>query len=72
LVILFYLIIAYSKYDREAMTLLVALHELLGHGSGKLLTKNVEDGSLNFPEDLKNPFTGENITTYYLSTETWS
>ena len=60
------------KYSKESLTLIVALHELLGHGTGKLFTKNVETGELNFPEDLKNPFTNEPITTYYLSTETWS
>ena len=60
------------KYSNESLTLIVALHELLGHGTGKLLTKDVETGELNFPKDLKNPFTGEEITTYYLSTETWS
>ncbi len=60
------------KYDKESLTLIVALHELLGHGTGKLLTKNLESGELNFPADLKNPFTGEPITTYYLSNETWS
>jgi dipeptidyl-peptidase-3 len=52
---------------------LVALHELLGHGTGKLLTKNIDDGTYNFNiDDLKNPFTGEKITTFYLSNETWS
>ena len=60
------------KNDKDSLTLIVALHELLGHGTGKLLTKNVETGELNFPADLKNPYTGEPITTYYLSTETWS
>ena len=35
-------------------------------------TKNVETGEFNFDKDLKNPFTGEEITTYYLSTESWS
>ena len=60
------------KYDKESLTLIVALHELLGHGTGKLLQKNVETGELNFSPELKNPFTGEAITTYYLSTETWS
>jgi len=60
------------KYSKESLTLIVALHELLGHGTGKLLTKDVRTGELNFPADLKNPFTGEPITTYYLSTETWS
>jgi dipeptidyl-peptidase III len=46
------------KYDKESLTLIVALHELLGHGTGKLLQKNVETGELNFSPDLKNPFTG--------------
>jgi len=48
----------YVKYDKESLTLIVALHELLGHGTGKLFTKNVETGETNFPADLKNPFTG--------------
>lgn len=61
-----------AKYSNDSLTLIVALHELLGHGTGKLLTKNVDTGELNFPEDLKNPFTGEKITTFYLSTESWS
>lgn len=60
------------KYANDALLLIVALHELLGHGTGKLLTKNVETGELNYPADLKNPFTGGDITTAYLSTETWS
>lgn len=60
------------KYSKESLTLIVALHELLGHGTGKLLVKDVKTGELNFPADLKNPYTGEEITTYYLSTETWS
>lgn len=60
------------KYSKESLTLIVALHELLGHGTGKLLIKDVKTGELNFPADLKNPYTGEEITTYYLSTETWT
>jgi dipeptidyl-peptidase-3 len=55
------------------MTLIVALHELLGHGTGKLFTKDATTGELNFdPAVVKNPFTGGEITTPYLSTETWS
>ena len=61
-----------AKYSKERLTLIVALHELLGHGTGKLFTKNVETGELNFDKDLKHPFNGEEITTYYLSSETWS
>jgi dipeptidyl-peptidase-3 len=61
------------KYSKESLTLIVALHELLGHGTGKLLEKNVETGEFNFPQDeFMNPFTGKPIETYYLSTETWS
>lgn len=63
----------YFKYSNDSLTLMVALHELLGHGTGKLLTKNVDSGELNFdPEKVKNPFTNEEITSFYMSTETWS
>ena len=60
------------KYSNESLTLIVALHELLGHGTGKLFTKNLDSGELNFDPETKNPFTGEPISTHYLSTETWS
>ena len=62
----------YVKYAKESLTLIVALHELLGHGTGKLFQKG-ENGELNFdPAAVKNPFTGEEITTFYTATETWS
>ncbi len=60
------------KYDKESLTLIVALHELLGHGTGKLFTKNETTGEINFNIETKNPFTGEEITTYYNEKETWS
>jgi len=60
------------KYDKESLTLIVALHELLGHGTGKLYVKNVETGEVNFDENMPHPFKEGEKTTYYLSTETWS
>ena len=63
----------YYKYSNESLTLMVALHELLGHGTGKLFTQDVDTGKFNFDhEKLLNPFTGEKITTFYKSNETWS
>lgn len=47
-----------EAHDKDSLTLIVALHELLGHGTGKLFTKNVETGEFNFPADTLNPFTG--------------
>ena len=40
---------------------MVALHELFGHGTGKLLTQ--------IPDGLKNPFTGEDVKTCYQEKE---
>jgi len=36
------------KYAKESLTLIVALHELLGHGTGKLFTKDADSGELNY------------------------
>ena len=59
------------KWDHESLTLIVALHELLGHGTGKLFTRNTETGEKNFADDVKHPITGELVTTYYTEKETW-
>jgi dipeptidyl-peptidase III len=52
--------------------MITALHELIGHGSGKLLTKNIENGETNYPIDLVNPITGEPIKNPYGTNETFN
>jgi len=44
---------------------------LIGHGTGKLYEKK-DNGEINFDPEVKNPFTGEPITTFYKEGETWS
>lgn len=61
----------FDKYQSESFEVQVGIHELLGHGSGKLLSE-LEDGSFNF--DKENPpmgLDGNPVTTYYSKGETW-
>jgi len=59
-----------NKYRIAAFEVQVGLHELLGHGSGKLLQRK-KDGSLNFSSDLRNPLNGEVIEKVYEEGDTY-
>lgn len=54
----------FRKWRDDAFEIQVGLHELLGHGTGKLL-QEVSPGEFNF--DKSNP----NIHSYYKPTDTW-
>jgi dipeptidyl-peptidase-3 len=56
----------------QSFNLHVALHELIGHGSGKLFFED-ENGKLNYdPETTFNLLTGEKVTSHYKHGETWN
>ncbi|KAF2120696.1 peptidase family M49-domain-containing protein [Lophiotrema nucula] len=62
----------YQKYRDPAFEVQVGLHELLGHGCGKLL-QETSPGEYNF--DIKNPpvspISGKPVSTWYKPGQTW-
>uniref|UniRef100_A0A8C9TQ51 Dipeptidyl peptidase 3 n=1 Tax=Scleropages formosus TaxID=113540 RepID=A0A8C9TQ51_SCLFO len=61
----------YIKWKGPSFEVQVGLHELLGHGSGKLFVQD-EKGNFNFErQNVRNPETGELISSWYKGNETW-
>ncbi|EGC29783.1 hypothetical protein DICPUDRAFT_58624 [Dictyostelium purpureum] len=50
----------YNKLQNDAFEVQVAIHELLGHGSGRIFHKNA-DGTYDFDTSIINPITGKPI-----------
>lgn len=62
---------AYKTHFFVAMSINVGVHELLGHGTGKLLSED-DVGVKNFDAGLINPLTGAPVATWYKPGETWN
>jgi dipeptidyl-peptidase-3 len=65
-------LLIYQKYRDAAFEVQVGIHELLGHGTGKLL-QETEPGVFNFDPKSPpiSPITNKPVTTYYKPGQTW-
>lgn len=62
----------YEKYRDDAFEVQVGLHELTGHGCGKLL-QETSPGNFNFDKENPpiSPLTGKPVTSWYKPGQTW-
>nr|XP_057942495.1 dipeptidyl peptidase 3 [Doryrhamphus excisus]XP_057942496.1 dipeptidyl peptidase 3 [Doryrhamphus excisus] len=61
----------FIKWKSPSFEVQVGLHELLGHGSGKLFVQD-DKGQFNFDQNkVINPETGEQVSSWYQDSETW-
>ncbi len=60
----------YKTLSDHAFEVQVGLHELLGHGSGKLLREDAE-GKRNFDPSLVDPVAGKPVASCYKPGQTW-
>ncbi|XP_008331494.1 dipeptidyl peptidase 3 isoform X2 [Cynoglossus semilaevis] len=61
----------FIKWKGPSFEVQVGLHELLGHGSGKLFVQD-DQGKFNFDQNkVVNPETGELVSSAYRGSETW-
>ncbi|GAA5907639.1 dipeptidyl-peptidase III [Sporobolomyces salmoneus] len=62
---------AHNYWSDRVFSVQVANHELLGHGTGRLLQEN-QDGTLPFdPKKIINPLTGKPVDSWYKFGETY-
>eukprot|EP01127_Copromyxa_protea_P014426 TRINITY_DN4010_c0_g1_i1.p1 TRINITY_DN4010_c0_g1~~TRINITY_DN4010_c0_g1_i1.p1 ORF type:complete len:708 (+),score=177.58 TRINITY_DN4010_c0_g1_i1:42-2165(+) len=63
--------VPFDVHGSEAFEVQVGIHELLGHGSGKLLSVDSE-GNFNFDRNTINPLTNKPVESWYLPGQTWN
>lgn len=64
---------SFLKHREHAFYLWVVFHELLGHGTGKLLIENQSGGfNFNAKNPPTNPLTGNPIDSWYRYGQTWT